>query len=343
MSKNSIRWGLVGASTIARERLVTAIRANGGHIGAVYSSDRGRADAFADALGISDRTTHLGELFANCDAVYVSSVNRLHHGHVIAAAAAGRHVLCEKPLATSLEEATEMIETCRRAGVVLGVNHHLRGLTVNREMAALIRKGAIGQPLFARVVNAGVLPSHLYRGRLTDEAGSGIIFDKATHDIDLLRYLLAETPSEVTAMTSDVMIELSPIALAVMGTMRFSSGLVAQTFDAFNVPGSATEVVINGNEGSLYASDCLSGRPAGTLKLVTSGGERPIQLEHVDPYGEVIRRFHQAMTAGTNPLAAGDDGRIALSTAIEMSVAARSRSVNPINTGGISNGWEGNC
>ncbi|WP_408962329.1 Gfo/Idh/MocA family protein [Neorhizobium sp. BETTINA12A] len=329
MSENKIRWGLLGASTIARERLVNAIRSNGGHVASVYSSDRGRADAFADALGISARTTDLGEFFDHCDAVYVSSVNRLHHAHVLAAASAGKHVLCEKPLATSLEEAAEMIEGCRSAGVILGVNHHLRGSTVNREMAALVQSGAIGQPLFARVINAGVLPSHLYRGRLTDEPGSGIIFDKATHDIDLLRYLLAETPLEVTAMTSDVAVESSSIAQAVMSTMRFPSGLVAQTFDAFNVPGSATEVVINGTEGSLYASDCLSGRPAGALKLVMAAGERPIPVSHVDPYTEVIRYLHRAMTTGTRPLAIGEDGRIAISVAIAMSIAARSSNVGP--------------
>ncbi|MCJ9749108.1 Gfo/Idh/MocA family oxidoreductase [Neorhizobium sp. BETTINA12A] len=174
-----------------------------------------------------------------------------------------------------------------------------------------------------------MLPSHLYRGRLTDEPGSGIIFDKATHDIDLLRYLLAETPLEVTAMTSDVAVESSSIAQAVMSTMRFPSGLVAQTFDAFNVPGSATEVVINGTEGSLYASDCLSGRPAGALKLVMAAGERPIPVSHVDPYTEVIRYLHRAMTTGTRPLAIGEDGRIAISVAIAMSIAARSSNVGP--------------
>ncbi|UHS58723.1 Gfo/Idh/MocA family protein [Agrobacterium vaccinii] len=335
MSENSIRWGLIGASTIARERLVNAIRSNGGDITAVCSSNQGRADAFADALSIPGRTTDLVELFDRCDAVYVSSVNRLHYAHVIAAAAAGKHILCEKPLATSLDEASEMIGECRRTGVVLGVNHHLRGSTVNREMAALVRSGAIGQPLFARVVNAGVLPGHLHRGRLTDEAGNGIIFDKATHDIDLLRYLLEETPCEVTAMTSDVLMGSSSIAQAVMSTMRFASGLFAQTFDAFNVPGSATEVVINGTEGSFYASDCLSSRPAGTLKLVTSAGERPIQLQHVDPYGEVIRQFHLAITTGIDPLATGEDGRIALSIAIAMSIAAQSHSFMPIETLGL--------
>ena len=332
MSKNSIRWGLIGASTIARERLVNALRSNDGDITAVYSSDRGRAEAFADALAIPCRTTDLVEFFDHCDSVYVSSVNRLHHAHVIAAAAAGKHILCEKPLATRLDEAADMINSCRRAGVVLGVNHHLRGSTVNREMAALIRSGAIGRPLFARVVNAGVLPAHLHRSRLTDEVGSGIIFDKATHDIDLLRYLLAETPSEVTAMTSDITIESSSVPQAVMSTMRFASGLFAQTFDAFNVPGSATEVVINGTEGSIYASDCLSGRPAGTLKLVTSADERLIPLQHVDPYGEVVRQFHLAMKTGTNPLATGEDGRVALSIAIVMSIAAQSHTFRHIET-----------
>lgn len=328
MSEDRIRWGLLGASTIARERIVNAIRSNGGDVASVYSSDQERADEFADTLGIVRRTTDLGALFDHCDVVYVSSLNRLHHVHVLAAATAGKHVLCEKPLATNLDEAAEMIEACRVAGVTLAVNHHLRGLAVNHEMAAIVRSGAIGQPIFARVVNAGLLPSHLHRGRLTNDPGSGIIFDKATHDIDLLRFLLADSPVDITAMTSDVAVKSSSVAQAVMSTLRFTSGLVAQTFDAFNVPNSATEVVINGTKGSLYASDCLSGRPAGTLKIVTSAGERPIQLRHVDPYVEAIRRFHRAVVTGYDPLATGEDGRIAISAAIAMSIAARSRNTN---------------
>ncbi|MDO1583165.1 Gfo/Idh/MocA family protein [Rhizobium oryzicola] len=329
MPNKQIRWGLLGASTIARERLVNAILANDGYIASVYSSDRDRAIVFADVLDIPGRMTDLSEFFRSCDVVYVSSRNRLHYEHVIAAASAGKHVLCEKPLATSLDEATEMIDACRQSGVVLAVDHHLRGSTVNREMAALVRNGSIGRPLFARVVNAGVLPHHLYPGRLTDEAGSGIIFDKATHDIDLLRYLLSETPLEVIAMTSDVPVERSLVAQAVMSTMRFPSGLVAQTFDAFNVPCSGTEVVINGTEGSLYASDCLSGRPAGGLKLITAAGEQPIPLSHIDPYTEVVRHFHLAVTTGSRPLANGEDGRIAISVAVAMSIAGRSGNSQP--------------
>ncbi|WP_163202505.1 Gfo/Idh/MocA family protein, partial [Citrobacter koseri] len=68
------------------------------------------------------------------DAVYISTTNELHRGQVLAAAAAGKHVLCEKPLAMSLADARAMVDACRATGVVLGTNHHLRNAASHTAM-----------------------------------------------------------------------------------------------------------------------------------------------------------------------------------------------------------------
>lgn len=330
MAKAMLRWGLLGASTIARERMAGAIRRCGGEIRAVFSSSQDRGAVFAASLDIPRHTTGFADFFDGLDAVYVSSLNNLHHAHVLAAAAAGLHVLCEKPLALSLAEADAMIEACTKAGVVLGVDHHLRGSTINRTMAGLIGDGAIGRPVFARVVNAGVLPETLYRGRMTPEAGGGILFDKATHDGDLLRYLLQQTPLEVSATADEFAAEPSAVARAVMSTMRFPSGLIAQTFDAFNAPFSPTEVVVHGTAGALYATDCLSGRLAGSLRMLNGAGERIFSLDHVDPYSRIINAFHHAIRNADRPIATGSDGRLAVSIALAMTGSVRSRSAEPV-------------
>ncbi|MFX5245081.1 Gfo/Idh/MocA family oxidoreductase, partial [Acinetobacter baumannii] len=79
--------------------------------------------------------------------VYVSADNELRHAQVLAAAAAGKHVLCEKPLALTVQQALDMVRACRAAGVVLGTNHHLRNAATHRRMRELVRDGAVGQPL----------------------------------------------------------------------------------------------------------------------------------------------------------------------------------------------------
>ena len=174
----TIRWGFIGASTIARQYVLDAVRARGeGEVVAVMSFDAERARAFAAAHGIARATTSLDELVnaPAVDAVYVSTTNELHRAQTLAAAGAGKHVLCEEPLALSMAEAREMVEACRAAGVVMGTNHHLRNAGTHRAMREAIRAGRIGRPLAARVMHAVSLPPHLHGWRLhRPEAGGGM-------------------------------------------------------------------------------------------------------------------------------------------------------------------------
>ena len=88
------------------------------------------------------------------DAVYISTTNELHRDQVFAAAAAGKHVLCEKPLALSLKDARAMVAECCKRDVVMGTNHHLRNAATHRAMREAIKQGKIGKPLFARVFHS---------------------------------------------------------------------------------------------------------------------------------------------------------------------------------------------
>ena len=110
------RWGLIGASTIAREWVIGAIRATGGEVVSVMSSDAARGEAYAREMGIGRSTTALDTLVgsSDIDAVYISTTNELHRDQAIAAARAGKHVLCEKPLALTLADAHQMAEAFRR-------------------------------------------------------------------------------------------------------------------------------------------------------------------------------------------------------------------------------------
>ncbi len=164
----SVRWGLIGASTIAKQWVIGAIRATGGEVACVMSSDAARGAAYARDNDIKRSTTDLDALLnSGIDAVYISTTNELHRDQTLAAARAGKHVLCEKPLALSLADARAMVEACREAGVVMGTNHHLRNAGSHRAMRDAIADGEIGQPLFARVFHAVYLPPHLQGWRIT--------------------------------------------------------------------------------------------------------------------------------------------------------------------------------
>ncbi|HLJ71936.1 MAG TPA: Gfo/Idh/MocA family oxidoreductase, partial [Roseiarcus sp.] len=196
-----VRWGLIGATTIAREWMIAAIRAVGGEIAGVMSSNAERGQKYAAEFGVPLATTSLDKLFEACDAVYVATTNDLHYAQVLAAAKAKKHVLCEKPLALTLPEAREMVAACKAAGVVMGTNHHLRNAATHRAMREAIAAGRIGRPLFARVCHAVYLPEHLQGWRIKDpKTGPGVVMDITVHDSDTLRFVLGDEPEAATGM-----------------------------------------------------------------------------------------------------------------------------------------------
>ncbi|HEX2173451.1 MAG TPA: Gfo/Idh/MocA family oxidoreductase, partial [Dehalococcoidia bacterium] len=189
-------WGVIGASTIGREWMVPAINAQPDSVvAAVVSSDPERGRRYAEELGISRAYTSVADLLEEpaIAAVYISTTNEWHEPQALAAVAAGKHVLCEKPLALSVEGARAMVAAAASAGVVMGTNHHLRNAATHRKMRALIESGAIGRPLAARVFHAVHLPPHLQGWRIDrPHAGGGVTLDITVHDADTLRFVLGD-------------------------------------------------------------------------------------------------------------------------------------------------------
>jgi 1,5-anhydro-D-fructose reductase (1,5-anhydro-D-mannitol-forming) len=329
-----LRWGLVGASTIAAEHMIDAFRANGGDVVAVMSSDAGRATQYAAKHGIGKATTDLGALVEDkdVDAVYVSTTNELHRDQVFAAAAAGKHVLCEKPLALTLPDARAMVAECRKRGVVMGTNHHLRNAATHRAMRDAIKAGRIGKPLFARVFHAVYLPPHLQGWRIEKpNAGGGVIFDITVHDADTLRFVLDDEPQSVTAMTSNGGMSQPRLEDGVMGVIRFSSGLLAQFHDAFTTKYATTGFEVHGDKGSLIARDCMTQAPTGDVLLRSAAGEEALKLDHEQLYVRSVRLFQSAVKGRGAPSATGEDGIKSLSVALSTLEAGRSGAATPID------------
>jgi 1,5-anhydro-D-fructose reductase (1,5-anhydro-D-mannitol-forming) len=336
MSKG-LRWGLIGASTIASEHMIGAMRANGGEIVAVLSSDASRGQNYAATHGIPRSTTDLAALVQapDIDAVYVSTTNELHRDQVFAAAAAGKHVMCEKPLALTLADARAMVAECRRRGVVMGTNHHLRNAATHRAMRDAIAQGRIGKPLFARVFHAVYLPPHLQGWRIkTPGAGGGVILDITVHDADTLRFVLGDEPESVSAMVSRAGMGEAGLEDGVMGVVRFSGGVLAQFHDAFTTRHATTGFEVHGEEGSLVATDCMTQQPKGEVVLRTTGGAVPLSVIHENLYVRSIRLFQDAAAGAGAPAATGEDGVRSLALALATIEAAKTARETSIESQG---------
>jgi 1,5-anhydro-D-fructose reductase (1,5-anhydro-D-mannitol-forming) len=328
-----LRWGLIGASTIASEHMIGAIRANGGEVIAVLSSDASRGRSYAETHGIPRSTKELPALVeaADIDAFYISTTNELHRDQLFAAAAAGKHVMCEKPLALTLADARAMVAECKRRGIVMGTNHHLRNAATHRAMRDAIAEGRIGKPLFARVFHAVYLPPHLQGWRIKSPgAGGGVILDITVHDADTLRFVLGDEPESVSAMVSRGGMAEAGLEDGVMGVIRFAGGTLAQFHDAFTTRYATTGFEVHGDAGSLVATDCMTQQPRGEVLLRTSEGTVPLSLTHENLYARSIRLFQDATAGVGAPAATGEDGICSLAfalAAIEAAKAGRETSI----------------
>lgn len=332
----TLRWGLIGASTIAKEWVIGAIREAGGTVDAVMSSSKARAKTYADEQEIARSYNKLDALLADdaIDALYISTTNELHKEQTLAAAKAGKHLLCEKPLALTLADAKKMVAACKRAGVVMGTNHHLRNAGTHRAMREAIAKGRIGKPLFARVFHAVYLPPHLQGWRLKKpEAGGGVILDITVHDADTLRFVLNDDPVEATAFAQQAGMAKKALEDGVMGTIAFSSGVLAQFHDAFTIKHAGTGFEVHGTEGSLVARNCMSQRPAGTVTLQNADGAEDLPLDHENLYVRALNSFHAAAAGEGAPSATGEDGIWSLATGLAVAKSVATGRAVAIETG----------
>lgn len=265
------KWGLIGASNIARQFMIGAINAQpDADVVGVVSSNPERGANYAREQGLSRSYASVDDMLADpeIDCVYISTTNEHHRDQAIAAAHAGKQVLCEKPLALTLTDARAMIDACKVAGVLLATNHHLRNAGLHRKIRDLVIGGAVGNVLVARVFHAVFLPEFLQGWRIDKpEAGGGVVLDITVHDADTVRFVLDDDPVEVTAMTATHGMGKSGLADTVMGVIQMRSGALVQFHDAFTIKHVQTGFEVHGTDGSLVARNCMTQNPIGELVL----------------------------------------------------------------------------
>ena len=311
MKGNMFGWGLVGAGTITREFMVDAIRAAGGAPLWITSHSDERAQSLANACGVPRHTSRIEEMLADdaLQAVYIGSANGYHREQVLAAAAAGKHVLCDKPVAVRTDDAVEMTQACKAAGVAFGVNHHLRASNVHREMRRLVLDGAVGIVHSMIIHHAGLLRHELRTWRLNDPSmGGGIYLDLTVHDVDLARFILGQDPVTVVGMGGAYGMSSNGLDDHAAYVMRMTDGCLVQIHESFLTPGAVSQVIVNGSLGTLHATRSIGQRDLGELVMRVGTTTQEIALKKVDLYAETIKQFNNLATGADAQIATGWDG-----------------------------------
>lgn len=312
------RWALIGASDIAATRIIPAIRAHGGRIHVVQSGSEHWATEYAERQEIDVWTTSVDDAVGrdDVDAVYVSSHNEKHRDQVIAAAEAGKHVLAEKPLALSLDDAHAMVEACENAGVVLATNHHLPASPTHMAMKEIVASGEIGAVRAMHVNHAVGLPDRLRGWRVDDPVAGGVILDVFIHDMAAVRAIIGGQAKAVmaSARSGD---DVPAAPNSVMTVVEWTDDVIVQTHDAYDNYDLPTGLEILGDRGAIRSSLSMTGDPVGEVTVYHDGVGTPAEISvRDDLYLTTVRAFDAAIHTGVEPLVTGLDGVRSLAAAL---------------------------
>lgn len=323
-------FAVLGPGRFAEGRIAPALhRAGNCKLVAVMSRDRGRAEAFAEEHGASRAYDDLAATLADpeVEAVWVATPHALHREHVEMIAAARRHVLCEKPLATTVEDAKAILRACRQAGVALGTGYHLRHHPLHREARRLVTEEELGEIATAQAewsLPPGPPNASAPWRRDPEVSGGGIVTGTGIHAIDLLRYVLDDEVEEVAAITDAASSPIRPLESRALAMLRFRRGTAAVVRCARGVHAPQNDLLVQGVTGSLTAHRTIDEATRGTLEV--SGADSLLSGVPAgsDMYALQARAFADAVERGEEPDASGEDGLRLVEIATALYESARS-------------------
>ncbi|HEX5469756.1 MAG TPA: Gfo/Idh/MocA family oxidoreductase [Gaiellaceae bacterium] len=299
---DAVRWGFLSTARVNRHLLAAAEKSGRAEIIAVASREAGRAEAYAAEYGIGRAYGSYEKLLADpeVEVVYVSLPNSLHVEWSLRALAAGKHVLCEKPLTRSTVEAEQVFDAAERAGRVLMEGFMWRHSPQTAKLVQLVQGGVIGRLRLVRATFS--FPVEGRRNiRLDPALDGGALMDIGAYGVSASR-LLGGEPERVYG---EHVIGDTGVDVLFSGILRFPRGLIAQIDTGMELPRrDGLEVV--GTEGSLVIPDPWLARRL-VLHLRRGESREEIALAPADPYRLELENMCAAVRGEAEPLLGRDD------------------------------------
>ena len=288
----NLKTAIIGAGFMGPAH-TEALRRIGVNVVGLLGIDDAESTRVAKSLGIPKAYRNFDEALAdpNVDVVHITTPNRLHHRMANAALQAGKHVMCEKPLAMTTEETSDLVETARKSGLAAGVNYNMRFYPLCLQAKEMVKAGEAGQvfSIVGSYVQDWLLYPTDYNWRVLAEEGGAVraVGDIGTHWLDLVQNI---TGTKVVAVLADLK-TVHPLRKRPKGEVETFSGKVTQiqaTEDvAINTEdcGSIMLRFDNGAKGSLWVSQMTAGRKnclrfeiGGTKKALYWDSESPNEI-----------------------------------------------------------------
>jgi len=309
-SKDTIRYAVVGLGHIAQVAVLPAFahaRRNS-RLAAIVSGDRTKRREIAKRYGIDRAFSYdeLDECLRLVDAVYIALPNSMHAEYTIRAARAGVHVLCEKPMAVTVDECRRMIAACRTAKVKLMIAYRLHFETLNLAAIDLARRGRLGElkffnSSFSMTVRRGDI-------RTKRACGGGTLYDIGVYCINAARNLFRAEPTEVSAMSinsgSSTLAEIDETTAAVL---RFGDERIATFVTSFNASDVGSYRVV-GTKGDLQADPAYEYAEGLEYRLTIDGKTTRKAIAKRDQFAPELLYFSDCILKDREPEPSGEEG-----------------------------------
>jgi glucose-fructose oxidoreductase len=309
-SDRAIRYAVVGLGHIAQVAVLPAFghaRRNS-RLAALVSDDPTKQKKLARKYRVEGTFSY--EDYDDCleqvDAVYIALPNSMHAEYTIRAAEAGVHVLCEKPMAVTVEECQRMIDACERAGVKLMIAYRLHFEEINLKAVDLVRRGRIGDPKFfnssfSMTVRKGDI-------RTRPETGGGTLYDIGVYCINAARYLFRAEPTEVMAISvNSGAARTRQIDESTGAVMRFEGDRVAAFITSFNASDVASYRVV-GTKGQLHVNPAYEYAEGLAYELTVNGKTTRKRIGKRDQFAPELLYFSECILKDREPEPSGDEG-----------------------------------
>lgn len=272
--------GLGSYGTRVAEAMKTCKRAK---LVGVISGTPSKIETWKQKYGIPSKNCYTYENYhqikdnPDIDAVYVITPNSLHKPHAIGVAKAGKHVICEKPMALNAEEGREMIAACKAAGVHLLVGYRMHFEAKTLEVVRRQRAGEFGKTLFFQGLSGFIIGDPTQWRLNRDLAGGGSMMDIGVYSINGARYMLGEEPIWVTAqeVKTDPVKFKQGVDETITFQMGFPSGAVASCLSTYSL-NNLDKFFLNGTKGF---AEMQPSTGYGPIQARTNQG--PIEAEHI--------------------------------------------------------------
>jgi glucose-fructose oxidoreductase len=313
MAKRSkiVRYAVVALGHIAQVAVLPAFahaRRNS-RLAALISDDRAKRIELSSryrvpAYAYEDYETCLEQ--EQIDAVYIALPNSMHAEYTIRAAKAGVHVLCEKPMAVTVDECRRMIAACRKHRVKLMIAYRLHFEEINLKAVDLVRKGRIGEPRFFNSSFAmSVRPGDI---RLQRELGGGTLYDIGVYCINAARYLFRSEPTEVMAISvNSGAAKMAEIDESTGALLRFGSDRVAAFVTSFNAADVGSYRIV-GTKGQLHVNPAYEYAEGLAYELKIGDKTTRKRIPKRDQFAPELLYFSDCVLKNREPEPSGEEG-----------------------------------